>query len=73
MDVIKCKVVADKVWHSAKNRFLYAGDEVEFPAEVKDFTGKTVPFKVGPSFEQVVDEVKPSKGKGKTEKSEDLV
>lgn len=70
MATIKCKVVADKVWYSKECRFLVNGDEIEFPAEVKDHTGKLVPFKVGPSFELVTDE-KPAKG-GKP-KADDLV
>jgi hypothetical protein len=50
MDTIKCEVVADKVWFSAENRFLTAGEVVEFPKQVKNYTGDLVPFKVGDSF-----------------------
>lgn len=57
---IKCKVLADKVWYSKENRFLAAGDIVEFPAQVKNHEGKLVDFKVGESFELVKDE-KPAK------------
>ncbi len=72
METIKCKVVADKVWHSTENRYIVEGDEVEFPAEVKDYTGKLVPFKVGPSFVRI--EGKPKKGgKAPTEESDALV
>lgn len=65
MSTIKCEVVADKVWYSKESRFLTPGEIVEFPAEVKDHEGKTVPFKVGPSFERVVEGKKP-----KAEKAE---
>lgn len=60
MKTIKCKVIADKVWYSKENRFLKAGDEVEFPAQVQNHEGKLVDFKVGESFEVVKDE-KPAK------------
>jgi hypothetical protein len=36
---IKCKVVADKVWYSKESRFLMQGDEVDFPAKVKNYKG----------------------------------
>lgn len=62
MSTIKCKVVADKVWYSKENRVLKTGDEVEFPAEIKNHEGKMVPFNVGPSFERIED--KPDAGTG---------
>lgn len=63
MSTIKCKVVGDKVWYSKENRFLEAGEVVEFPAEVVNHEGKTVPFKVGPSFERIVEGKKVKAGK----------
>lgn len=63
MKTITCEVVATKVWYSEENRFLVAGDRVEFPAEVKNHEGKLVPFKVGESF-KLVEDAKPE-GKGK--------
>ena len=50
---IKCKVVADKVWYSKEGRFLGQGEEIAFPAKVKNFEGKLVDFTVGESFEVV--------------------
>lgn len=52
-DTITCRVVADKVWFSKESRFLAPGDEVEFPAKVKNHLGQLVDFKVGESFEMV--------------------
>lgn len=63
MKTIKCKVIADKVWYSKENRLLKAGDEVEFPAQVKNHEGKLVDFKVGESFELVKDEKPAKEGK----------
>lgn len=68
MKTIQCRVVVDKVWHSQECRLLAAGDVVEFPAEVVDYQGKTVPFKVGDAFEVIEPEVK-----AKKPKADDLV
>ena len=65
MKTIKLRVIADKVWHSTESRILTPGEIVEFPAEVKDYAGNLVPFKVGPSFEVVEDEPKAKAGKPK--------
>lgn len=68
MSSIKCKVVADKVWYSKESRFLAPDEIVEFPAEVVNHEGKTVPFKVGPSFELVAEGKKAKKEKAEEEK-----
>lgn len=71
---IKCKVVADKVWYSKEGRFLVQGEEVEFPAKVKNFEGKLVDFKVGESFEVVKHEPQGDKAKQPGSKpADDLV
>lgn len=72
MSTIRCEVVADKVWHSKENRFLAAGDVVEFPAEVKDHTGKLVPFKIGDAFKLVEPEAKQKPAKA-AKPADDLV
>jgi len=61
MDTIKCRVVVEKVWDATKNRYALTGEVLEFPAQVKDHTGKLLPFKVGESY-KVVDE-KPARGR----------
>jgi len=70
---IKCKVVADKVWYSKEGRFLVQGEEVEFPAKVKNHEGKLVDFKVGDSFEVAKPEPQGSKAKQPGGKADDLV
>lgn len=73
---IKCKVVADKVWYSKEGRFLVQGEEVEFPAKVKNYEGKLVDFKVGESFEVVEPEPQGNKAKQPKQpggKADDLV
>lgn len=70
---IKCKVIADKVWYSKEGRFLIQGEEVEFPAKVKNHEGKLVDFKVGESFEVVKPEPQGSKAKQPVGKADDLV
>ena len=70
---IKCKVVADKVWYSKEGRFLMQGEEVEFPAKVKNHEGKLVDFKVGESFEVVKPEPQGNKAKQPGGKADDLV
>lgn len=73
---VKCKVVADKVWYSKECRFLAHGEEVEFPAKVKNFEGKLVDFKVGESFEVVEPEPQGNKAKQPKQpsgKADDLV
>lgn len=68
---IKCKVVADKVWYSKESRFLVQGEEVDFPAKVKNYEGELVDFKVGESFEVVEPQGKKAKQPGG--KADDLV
>lgn len=70
---IKCKVVADKVWSSKECRFLVQGDEVEFPAKVKDYRGELVDFKVGESFEVVKPEPRGNKAKQPGGEADSLV
>jgi hypothetical protein len=70
---IKCKVVADKVWYSKESRFLMQGDEVDFPAKVKNYKGELVDFKVGESFEVVEPEPQGKKAKQPGGKADDLV
>ena len=69
----KCKVIADKVWYSKEGRFLMQGEEVEFPAKVKNHEGKLVDFKVGESFEVVKPEPQGNKAKQPGGKADDLV
>ena len=69
----KCKVIADKVWYSKEGRFLMQGEEVEFPAKLKNHEGKLVDFKVGESFEVVKPEPQGNKAKQPGGKADDLV